>query len=250
MSRTWRPVLHDQVGGLPLPNWRRIRRSGLALSSRGGRACPTSLRWWRRDSTAGVDALVGGLHDRAVLVERPVLECGIAVDLAVTSAERVLGAASSDLHGRAVALSDLLGPPGARMVERVREATTWSQRFDAVDAELRRLLRSPGRHDTLVDVACRLLIAGRQVSATAAALGWSRQHLTRRVRAATGVTPRQLLQLGRFERSTRLLRAEGSDASLAVVAHRAGFADQSHLVRDWRRLANCTPGAWRTEQNG
>lgn len=196
----------------------------------------------------GLDALVGGLHDRAVLVERPVLEHGIAIDLSVTSSERILGVGGSDLHGGAVALTDLLGRPGARLVERVRDATTWSERFDAVDGELRRLLRSPSHHDNLVDAASRSLIAGRQVSEVAAGIGWSRQHLARRVRAATGVTPRQLLRLGRFELSTRLLRAEETDRSMAVIAHLAGYADQSHLIREWRHFADCTPGAWRAEE--
>ncbi|HEV2069781.1 MAG TPA: AraC family transcriptional regulator [Acidimicrobiales bacterium] len=234
-------VEHDHAGvhrGLPIPYL-------TMLISLAEPICSIAADGTLND---GVNAVVGGLHDQAVLVERPVLEYGIAIDLSATSAERVLGVSGYELHGRAVALPDLLGRPGARMVERVRDATTWSERFGAVDAELRRLLRSPRRHDVLVDAASRALIEGRQVSAVAEDLGWSRQHLTRRTRAATGATPRQLSRLGRFQRSARLLRAEGPGGSLAVVAHQAGYADQSHLIREWRSFAGCTPGAWRVEE--
>lgn len=40
----------------------------------------------------------------------------------------------------------------------------------------------------------------------------------------------------------RLLR---SDVSVATLAVRAGFCDQSHLARHFRRAFGCAPGAWR-----
>ena len=44
----------------------------------------------------------------------------------------------------------------------------------------------------------------------------------------------------RFERVTRTLRAHGA-AGLADVAYACGYADQSHLNRDFREFAGTTP---------
>jgi AraC family transcriptional regulator len=35
--------------------------------------------------------------------------------------------------------------------------------------------------------------------------------------------------------------------SIAAIAHRCGFADQSHLTREFRRVTRETPGAYREE---
>lgn len=50
-----------------------------------------------------------------------------------------------------------------------------------------------------------------------------------------GITPRSFRRLRRFEQGLRAL--EGSSASLAEHAQRAGFADQAHMAREFRRYA-------------
>ncbi|WP_199711128.1 hypothetical protein [Tessaracoccus antarcticus] len=35
---------------------------------------------------------------------------------------------------------------------------------------------------------------------------------------------------------------------LASVADRCGYADQSHMAREWRALAGCTMGTWLREE--
>jgi AraC-like DNA-binding protein len=54
----------------------------------------------------------------------------------------------------------------------------------------------------------------------------------------TGVAPAMLSRLARFQRALRF-RAAGLE--WAAVAADAGFADQSHLIRDFRRFAGCSP---------
>ncbi len=68
----------------------------------------------------------------------------------------------------------------------------------------------------------------------------SRRQVERRVRALTGTSPRQLAGLARFQRSRDLIWADpGRD--LSRLALEAGYADQSHLTREFRRYAGQTP---------
>src|SRR5699024_7376922 len=46
----------------------------------------------------------------------------------------------------------------------------------------------------------------------------------------------------RFDRARRLISAQAG--SLAEISAVCGYADQSHLNRDFRRLAETTPGRW------
>ena len=70
-------------------------------------------------------------------------------------------------------------------------------------------------------------------------------HFARQFKAATGLPPHQFVITRRVERAKELLQA-GTDLSLAEVALRAGFSDQSQFSRHFKRLVGVTPGQFRT----
>lgn len=65
----------------------------------------------------------------------------------------------------------------------------------------------------------------------------------RRVQRVFGLTPRQLALKVRLDEALHLLAT--TDASLADIALRTGFCDQSAFTRHFRRLAGLPPGAFR-----
>lgn len=71
--------------------------------------------------------------------------------------------------------------------------------------------------------------------------GCDRWQLSRDFRAVLGTSPYRYLQYRRVDLAKRLLR-EG--AKLAEAAHDAGFADQSHFGRTFRKAVGLTPKEW------
>jgi AraC-like DNA-binding protein len=71
--------------------------------------------------------------------------------------------------------------------------------------------------------------------------GYDRWQLSRDFRALLGTSPYRYLQCRRLERAGQLLR---SGLGMAAAAHEAGFADQSHFGRVFRRTFGTTPSAW------
>jgi AraC family transcriptional regulator len=70
-------------------------------------------------------------------------------------------------------------------------------------------------------------------------------HFARQCKAATGLTPHQYVIARRVERARQLLQAR-TNLSLAEVALRAGFSDQSQFGYHFKRLVGVTPGRFRT----
>ena len=73
-------------------------------------------------------------------------------------------------------------------------------------------------------------------------LNMSERTLRRRFEDAFGYGPKTLDRILRFHRFRRL-REKAGDASTAVLAIEAGYADQAHLIRESRRLTGVTPRA-------
>jgi AraC family transcriptional regulator len=79
----------------------------------------------------------------------------------------------------------------------------------------------------------------------AAVVGLNPYHVAGQFQAATGLPPHQYVIARRVKRAKELLQA-GADLSLAQVALRAGFCDQSQFTRHFKRLVGVTPGQFRT----
>ena len=67
----------------------------------------------------------------------------------------------------------------------------------------------------------------------AATVALSRYHFTRRFRRTTGVTPHEFVLRQRVERARTLLRRTATP--LLDIACSCGFADQSHMTREFRK---------------
>ena len=78
------------------------------------------------------------------------------------------------------------------------------------------------------------------VNVLADEIGWSRRHFGVRFRQAVGLAPKPTGRVLRFRRATDLL-TRGPVRSIADLAAACGYADHSHLVREFHSLAGCTP---------
>lgn len=114
-----------------------------------------------------------------------------------------------------------------------------------MDAVLSTLIR-----DNAAQVAAEVSFAWARLMATtgeapvsrvADAVGWSRQHLTRRFRDEFGTTPKVMARILRFGRAVRMIES-GHRPSLAEVAMACGYSDQAHMTKDFGDLAGWTPG--------
>jgi AraC family transcriptional regulator len=98
-----------------------------------------------------------------------------------------------------------------------------------------------GRLRAVVEYIEEHLDAGPTREQMAAVARLSTYHFARQFKAATGLPPHQYVIARRVERAKRLLQRDG-DLSLALIAARAGFADQSHFSHHFKRLVGVTPG--------
>jgi AraC family transcriptional regulator len=79
----------------------------------------------------------------------------------------------------------------------------------------------------------------------AAEAGLSRFHFARRFRTATGTTAHEFVLQERVQRVLTMLRR--TSTPLPEIARECGFADQSHLTREFKKRVGTTPGAYRVQ---
>jgi len=101
-----------------------------------------------------------------------------------------------------------------------------------------------GRLRAVLEYIEEHLDAAPTLADIAAVAGLNPCHFARQFKAATGLPPHQYVITRRVEQAKHLLRA-GTDLSLAEVAARAGFYDQSQFCYHFKRLIGVTPRQFR-----
>ncbi|MGH9049148.1 MAG: helix-turn-helix domain-containing protein [Acidimicrobiia bacterium] len=202
-------------------------------TANGGEARPQRLR-----------SFVAGLHDAPVFTQYEGCQHGVQVDLTPLGAFRLFGVPAHELANHSVGLDDVRGREIEHLIDRLASARAgWSARFDMVDRTLSEWLADGPDPDRPVAWAWHQLERsnGRvTVADLADEIGWSRRHLAGRFREQIGLAPKPTGRVLRFRHAVDLLE-RASDQTIADVAATAGYADHSHLVRDFRALAGCSP---------
>jgi AraC-like DNA-binding protein len=188
-------------------------------------------------------SFAAGVGDRPSVVEHAGRARCMQVNLTPLGARRLLGLPLAELTNLVVPLDELLGSQARDLVERLAGTEDRDERFAIVEGLLleRAADSAPGRPD--VAWACRRLVesdGGVPVAALAQELGCSRRHLTARFGAEVGLPPKAFARLLRFRRATDALLS-GGEQRLAEIAAECGYADQSHLNREFRAFAGTTP---------
>lgn len=207
---------------------------------------PLDVGWAGRPATRGhFWANVSGLHAAPAEIRHGERQRGVFLGLSFAGARALLGVPAGSLAARMVEV-DEVDPVLRHLPERLADAPP--ERWTAVVAAA--LVAALARHDlpgprAEVGRALARLTRGVRVAAVADEVGYSRRHLGELVRAEAGVTPQEWQRIARFERSHALVR---DGVALVDVAVRCGYADQSHLTREWVALAGCGPAEWKRRE--
>jgi AraC-like DNA-binding protein len=195
-------------------------------------------------------AFVAGLRTSAVLLPHRGFHHGIAIELTVRGARALLAAPAGALTEQVAELSDLVGPEGRDLSERLATCAGWEPKFALLDRALLSLLKAKREPRAEIVRACELLtghVDGASVEALAQAAGFSRRHFSEIFQREIGLPPRQLRRVVRFERSCALLRSP-QRRTLSQIAADSGYFDHAHLLHEWRALADCRPDQWLVEE--
>jgi AraC-like DNA-binding protein len=154
----------------------------------------------------------------------------------------------ADLADRAVPAGDVFGPAAAQLSPRLLALDDLDRMAALADALLLTLL--PGtaldpRVGEVTDLVERITASPQlfRVDELAAELGLSVRHLQRLFAEYVGASPKWVLRRARLHEAAA--RADqGADVDWAALAADLGYADQSHLTRDFTAAVGAPPSRY------
>ncbi len=192
-------------------------------------------------------AWLAGIQDQRLVHASPSGADHVAVRFRPGGAHAFFDLPMDVLTDQVVELSDLLGLPAAEALwARVREGGSDEARCRALEAWLLERRRAVHPYFATVRRAIDILRGrswGTPVAEACQRLGLSHRHLVTQFRRTVGLTPKVYARVERFQGVIDACRGR-DEVPWSRVAARFGYADQSHLIREFRRLAMVTPEAF------
>ncbi|HET7793392.1 MAG TPA: AraC family transcriptional regulator [Rhizobacter sp.] len=194
--------------------------------------------------TGGV---IHGAQDHATVRATHGASSVVGVHFKPGGAAAFFGGALPELRNHTVLLDALWGPSARVLRADLQAAQGPHARLLRLEAYLMARLRHAAPADAMV--AATLQSMARQPHAATIeplqrASGCGPTQFIARFERAVGLTPKRYARVLRFHAMVTQLAGQ-APSDWAQAAAEAGFADQSHLVREFKRLAGITPSAYR-----
>jgi AraC-like DNA-binding protein len=230
---------YREAGGSPV--WRReLPVSFIPLIINFG--APFTLRDGRKSETRHL-SFSAGVYTAPVIVGSSGSAHCLQVNFSPLGALRFFGLAQSEVAGRTLPLEDLLGSGAGLLIEELHAGPDWAKRFALIDQFIaQRFARAREPHNTVQEVwhGLKHSKGAASIAGLAEDAGVSRRHLAKLFRSEIGATPKTMARILRFEHA-RTMAGTVPRLGWADIAYAAGYADQAHLVREFRELSGLSP---------
>jgi AraC-like DNA-binding protein len=187
---------------------------------------------------------ISGLHERALTIESLAGTHLVSARLHPLGAVGVLGDHVAAVANRIVPIESLLGRDALVLRDELLAAPSPRERFAILETFVGALRTRVGRPVPDFLRRATAAIDERHGNVRASELhhdvGVSRRHLSVTFSRYVGLSAKRYAAIRRFMWTLSQLRGQAS-ADWPKLAAKAGYSDQSHLARDFRRVGAATP---------
>jgi AraC-like DNA-binding protein len=161
---------------------------------------------------------------------------------------KLLGLSANELQNLIVRTEDIFGPDGLRLAERLFEKNTTEEKIRILNGFFVELIvRQTLKSDIIISPALDFIFRNKGIvtlSELVKFTGYTERHIERKFLETIGMTPKRFINIVKLHNFLKHLNDNRANETLTQIAYEAGYADQSHLIKEFKKHTGMTPGVY------
>jgi AraC-like DNA-binding protein len=158
---------------------------------------------------------------------------------------RLLGVSANEVKDKIVDTSEIFGAQGLELYEHLSGQTSLEENLRLLNTFfLKRIPRHDFSNQLLIDASIDFILINKGVNSIGQLTkhtGYTERHIERVFCESIGLTPKKFGNIVKLHRFLKLLNNNPAQNSMTAFCYEAGYADQSHLIKQFRKYTGLTP---------
>jgi AraC-like DNA-binding protein len=157
---------------------------------------------------------------------------------------QLLGIPANEFEDSIIPIEDVFGRKASVLQEKLSEQNNQGI-IELLNHFFRTLItEKPSSNQLIINNSLDFIIASKgdfSVKKLVDYTGYTERHLERRFKECIGLNPKKFGNVIRLHYFLKLLKDKSDDTNLTTICYEAGFSDQSHLIKEFRKHTGITP---------
>ena len=157
---------------------------------------------------------------------------------------QLLGIPANEFQDSIIPIEDVLGSKASVLQEKLSEQD-YQTRIELLNHFFRTLItKKQPSNQLIINNSLDFIIASKgdfSVKKLVEYTGYTERHLERKFKECIGLNPKKFGNVIRLHYFLKLLKDKSDDTNLTTICYEAGFSDQSHLIKEFKKHTGITP---------
>ncbi|WDF63752.1 AraC family transcriptional regulator [Flavobacterium sp. KACC 22763] len=157
---------------------------------------------------------------------------------------QLLGIPANEFHDAIIPVEDIFNQEVIELQEKLSERNNQT-RIDLLNRFFKSLIASKSASNQfIINHSLNFIINNKgqfSIKQLVEYTGYTERHLERKFKECIGLNPKKFGNVVRLHHFLKLLKDKPNDANLTTICYDAGFSDQSHLIKEFKKHTGITP---------
>ena len=158
---------------------------------------------------------------------------------------QLLGISANEFQDSIISIDDIFGSEGLILQENLAEKHNNHTRLEFLNDFFRNLIcQNKSSNQLIINSSLDFIMVKKGVFSLEQLVkhsGYTERHLERKFKESIGLNPKKFGNIIRLHHFLKLLKDKPNHTNLTSICYDAGFSDQSHLIKEFRKHTGISP---------
>jgi AraC-like DNA-binding protein len=166
---------------------------------------------------------------------------------------KLQGISANELKDKIISINDIFGWQGLLLHDKLMNLHKLEFRLNALNRFFHELnIQSTRSNQVLIPTSLNFIATHKGIVTIQQLVkytGYTERHIERAFSETIGISPKKFGSIVKLHSFLKLLKNKPAKSNITAICYDAGYFDQSHLIRDFRKYTGITPTEYLSDTN-